>query len=410
MKLFFNFLFLSITYIGISQVEIYNPSVNYLDLSKKGEQKFIEKVEKAVALYDKMEVEKLELSDLSAEEKTFLENFSETEEYWSPVSGGCSWYCGGGPDSVSSTSQLNSQGSSTYKPSNAHDLNYKTAWIEGVQGNGVGEKLIYHFNPGSPRINEINIVNGYVKNANAYKNNSRAKKIKIYYNDSPIAIVNLKDVRGTSTINTPLLGVSPDLKTVEKTEWTLTFEILEYYQGEKYQDLAITEIYFDGIDVHCLSKGTEVLMSDSTTKKIENLKINDVVLAYDEKLKQSIPDTILELASPKHYNLVTIRFKDSTSIICTNDHPLFSINKGWASLSPEKTKFNYKGFSKTNLLKTGDVLKTINGAKVIESITFNKEFVTTYTIVKLKNHQSYFANDIIVGTEELINPVILTNK
>jgi hypothetical protein len=32
--------------------------------------------------------------------------------------------------------------------------------------------------------------------------------------------------------------------------WSIKFEILEVYPGEKYQDAAITEIYFDGIDVH----------------------------------------------------------------------------------------------------------------------------------------------------------------
>jgi len=30
----------------------------------------------------------------------------------------------------------------------------------------------------------------------------------------------------------------------------IKFEILEVYEGDKYKDTAITEIYFDGIDVH----------------------------------------------------------------------------------------------------------------------------------------------------------------
>lgn len=30
----------------------------------------------------------------------------------------------------------------------------------------------------------------------------------------------------------------------------LRFEIMEVYHGKKYKDTAITEIYFDGIDVH----------------------------------------------------------------------------------------------------------------------------------------------------------------
>lgn len=35
-----------------------------------------------------------------------------------------------------------------------------------------------------------------------------------------------------------------------KPGWTLQFEIVAVYPGAKYEDTAITEIYFDGIDVH----------------------------------------------------------------------------------------------------------------------------------------------------------------
>jgi len=30
----------------------------------------------------------------------------------------------------------------------------------------------------------------------------------------------------------------------------MKFEILEVFKGDKYDDTAISEIYFDGIDVH----------------------------------------------------------------------------------------------------------------------------------------------------------------
>lgn len=35
-----------------------------------------------------------------------------------------------------------------------------------------------------------------------------------------------------------------------KKDWTLKFEILEVYEGSKYSDTVISEIYFNGIDVH----------------------------------------------------------------------------------------------------------------------------------------------------------------
>jgi hypothetical protein len=33
-------------------------------------------------------------------------------------------------------------------------------------------------------------------------------------------------------------------------DWTLKFEILDVYPGDKYSDTVITELFFDGIDVH----------------------------------------------------------------------------------------------------------------------------------------------------------------
>ncbi|MBQ2239790.1 MAG: hypothetical protein II322_03130 [Alistipes sp.] len=36
----------------------------------------------------------------------------------------------------------------------------------------------------------------------------------------------------------------------ESPVWSIKFEILEVYPGDKYDDTVITEIYFDGIDVH----------------------------------------------------------------------------------------------------------------------------------------------------------------
>ena len=48
---------------------------------------------------------------------------------------------------------------------------------------------------------------------------------------------------------------------------------MDVYKGEKYEETAITEIYFDGIDVHCFAIGTQITMADYTTKSIEQIAI-----------------------------------------------------------------------------------------------------------------------------------------
>ena len=51
----------------------------------------------------------------------------------------------------------------------------------------------------------------------------------------------------------------------------MKFEIVEVYKGEKYDDTALSEIYFDGMDVHCFLAGTKILMSDNPRKYIWDL-------------------------------------------------------------------------------------------------------------------------------------------
>ncbi len=57
--------------------------------------------------------------------------------------------------------------------------------------------------------------------------------------------LDLNDSRNIQEFNFDPLGRNKD-----GTDLVLRFEILEVYKGTKYDDTAITEIYFDGIDVH----------------------------------------------------------------------------------------------------------------------------------------------------------------
>ena len=193
-------------------------------------------------------------SKLSATEKKLYEQCAfDVEGYWDIIGVGCSWYCGGGQDTNSASSTLKALKGINYSANNIHDLNYKTAWIEGVPGYGIGESIIYHFPPQTPRITDIIVVNGYVKSQTAWQDNSRVKRLKIYVDNKPFAILNLADSRQEQTFKFDPLGYGDrkDWKILQaKPWWTIKFEIMEVYKGDKYDDTAITEIYFDGIDVH----------------------------------------------------------------------------------------------------------------------------------------------------------------
>lgn len=339
--------------------------------------------------------------DLSAAEKKAIENGDETKGYWETVGSACSWYCGGGPKEVKSSSYLTSQGANSYAPKNAHDFSYKNAWVEGVAGYGIGEYLEYSFTGVSPRITTIIVVNGYVKSESAYRNNSRVKKLKVYVNDKPYAIFNLRDLRSAQYFEVDTLGTSDrdDWKAMEALpDWKLKFEILEVYKGNKYDDTVISEIYFDGLDVHCFAAGTKVLMADMTAKNVEDIKIGEEIATWDIKTNTTQTATIEKLESVKHHSLVTYVFASGMKITVTQDHPFLVINKGWASLKPEKSK-QYKSFESIAKIMIDDVFMTINEYDKLVDIIYEKGNQDTYTISKLSTGDNFIANGFVVGIE-----------
>lgn len=180
------------------------------------------------------------LSDVEFALLCFVEENPVLSHFYS---GNCSWYCGGQIDSVTASSAL----ADRYAAEKAHDFSIVTAWVEGVEGNGEGEYLRYSFPGTCPRITTVLIHNGYVKNWDVWRDNARVKRLLMYYNDEPYAILNLQDTMGLQSFDVGVLGYEDK---DSAPAWSIKFEILEVYPGKKYEDTAITEIYFDGIDVH----------------------------------------------------------------------------------------------------------------------------------------------------------------
>ena len=158
----------------------------------------------------------------------------------------CSWYCGGKVLSKRASSELKPIGKLNYKISNADDFDHTTAWVEGTEGTGKGEFLEYTFAGNCPRITTVKILNGYCKNQKTWEQNGRVKTLKMYYNNLPVLKLELEDSPTLQCFNVGTFGEhNPNAP-----DWKLRFEILEVYPGSKFEDIAISELYFDGIDVH----------------------------------------------------------------------------------------------------------------------------------------------------------------
>lgn len=158
---------------------------------------------------------------------------------WSMPFLGCSWYCGGRIDSITSSNEKTA--------AFIHDSDYGTPWTSGMDS--VEKSFIkFTFNPQSARLTDLIIVNGHAKSKELYRHYARAKKLKMYINNTPSAFLNLADNNEEQVFRFDPIGNKNPFEPKTKSrlkKWTITLEVLETYEGD-VDEVAIAEIYFDG--------------------------------------------------------------------------------------------------------------------------------------------------------------------
>ncbi len=324
------------------------------------------------------------------------EDNANKEDYLAVGEIGCSWYCGGGPDSIIASSELKPNGKLDYKPDNCHDFSLRTAWVEGASGNGIGQSLTYRFQKLSPPVTEVLIYNGYMKSKQTWKDNARVKQLKLYINNKPYALFNLKD---TTALQTFSIGTHQG----KKDDLYLKFEIVDVYKGDKYEDVAISEIEFDGTGVHCFAKGTLVDLPNGKLA-IEQIKIGDTINAYNEQSGKVEPAVVLALAHQQHHNLYTLDF-EGTTLMVTDDHPFYFDGQYYSVVEN-----NQYGISTKKMALGQNILQSNKGQLKTVRLTGIKKITNcemTYTITKLSRNKLFFVNGLAVSVEHvnLTNPL-----
>ena len=163
------------------------------------------------------------------------------------------------------------------------DKNIKTAWVEGVKGDGIGEYILIAV-PEETRT--INIFSGYGQNISLFYKNNRPGKIRLsyflgvedafpgqyssHYKAVKFAdeyIITLKDTIALQHFDFPFRDINKlaafrkkcleDFKNAgyrkgmhappepPQVKWILKIEILDVYKGSKWDDTCISEIFFN---------------------------------------------------------------------------------------------------------------------------------------------------------------------
>jgi len=155
----------------------------------------------------------------------------------------------------------------------------------------------------------------------------------------------------------------------------------------------------------CFVKETKITMSDNTLKNIEDVKIGDEVISWNEETKKLSTAKVIKLKRPIHKNMVTIEWEHGVTTN-TFDHPFYSVTKNeWISYKPELTSDRYD-FDDVQQLEVGNPTNPIGDIglsldknnKLVESkilsVKENIEETQTY-IFELDKDNTFFANGIL---------------
>tara|TARA_B100000519_G_scaffold28828_1_gene20257 strand:+ start:1421 stop:3367 length:1947 start_codon:yes stop_codon:yes gene_type:complete len=138
----------------------------------------------------------------------------------------------------------------------------------------------------------------------------------------------------------------------------------------------------------CFVAGTPVNMADGTLKNIEDIEVNDVVLAKD-----GLTDTVVYVHDipEETRTLWTI----NNRIVTTEAHP-FLTEEGWKSNNSEASKDLYMSYGiAVQQLNIGDTLITVDGTEEVKKLSSEEQTVKVYNFTTAETH-TYAVDGVIV--------------
>ena len=136
--------------------------------------------------------------------------------------------------SYSASSVLPASEYGTYVADNLSDGDWSTAWVEGSSGSGAGQSVTMSRVSGSKAsVSCLELVAGYGKSTDIYYKNARPKQVSLIADSGEVvAQVTLADsYRVVQSISFPAVSTS-----------SITLRIDSVYEGNKYDDCAISEM------------------------------------------------------------------------------------------------------------------------------------------------------------------------
>jgi len=148
----------------------------------------------------------------------------------------------------------------------------------------------------------------------------------------------------------------------------------------------------------CFAGETLITMADGSKKQIKDIIEGDVVLAHNLSTGQDEPNTVCDIHVRGLRNLYEYTLDNGKTLIATDDHPLYVVNKGWASMNPGLSVQGYKSLTgRIKEIEIGDDLFCAGNTQAkIVNIQVKTYSGKVYTFNNInKSSPTYYANDVL---------------
>jgi hypothetical protein len=167
----------------------------------------------------------------------------------------------------------------------------------------------------------------------------------------------------------------------------------------------------------CFPAGTKITMADGSLQSIEDVKVDDMILAFDFDTNRTTPARVGELMAPVREGFYVL---NDGLLRLTDNHPVFVMKDGrehWASLNPHMT-MRETSLQNVQLLEEGDevlVLDVLMLEEVelnspgeagqdalstrfarIEKIDYVEGELQTYNLKSVAGLHNFFADGVLV--------------
>ena len=132
----------------------------------------------------------------------------------------------------------------------------------------------------------------------------------------------------------------------------------------------------------CFVAGTKIALLDGSFKEIQEVKIGDEVLSFNEELGINEAGVVGDLKQHEVEEVIRITLDNEIIILTTHEHPFYTVDKGWI---------------KAKDLEPLDVCKKLDGSEaLISTVEILKESHTVFNLLNVSENHNFYANEILV--------------